>query len=201
MSVMPASVMGTFATSSTTNTPVEIVPSTSSLNHSAVRTMKHAGPKYRPTRITSMLSTGSESLIGRSPLLHLLPPQVPVHDGALAQGLDPRFDLALVSHDDDVEVVGVDVLARDALHVGGGHGGDALGVVDEVVERQAVHEQLPEPRRRGAGRLEVRRQAERDVRLRLGELAVGHGLVPDTAQLLQKLDQRAVGLGGHDRRA
>src|SRR5256886_7529385 len=57
----------------------------------------------------------SSDLIGRPPLLHLPPPQVPVHDGALAQGLDPRFDLALVPHDDDVEVVGVDVLPCDAL--------------------------------------------------------------------------------------
>jgi len=45
MSLTPASVMGTFAASSSTNTPPEIVPSTSSLVHSAVRMMKHAGPK------------------------------------------------------------------------------------------------------------------------------------------------------------
>src|SRR5213082_3883445 len=101
---------------------------------------------------------GSWSFICRSPLLHLLAPEIPVHYGALAQRLDPRFDLALVSYDDDVEVVGINVLPRDPLHVGGRDGVDAIGVMGEVVERQAVHEQLPEPRRRRAGRLEVRRQ-------------------------------------------
>src|SRR5437879_12430433 len=97
----------------------------------------------------------------------LLPPEITVHDPPLVQRLDARLDLTLVAHHHDVEVIRVDVLPRDALHVGGRDGGDAVHVVVVVVERQAEREELAEARRGGARRLEVPGQAQRGRGLRL----------------------------------
>src|SRR5207253_2598132 len=128
------------------------------------------------------------------------PPEIAVHDRPLVQGLDPRLYLTLVAHHDDVEMVRVDVFSRHALHVGAGDGVDPVHVVVVVVERQTEGEELAEPRCGAARGLEVPREAEREIRLGLGELGRRHRLVADPAQLLQKLDEGAVGLGRHDRR-
>src|SRR5437879_7622383 len=114
----------------------------------------------------------------------LLPPEITVHDRSLVQRLDARLDLTLVAHHHDVEVIRVDVLPRDALHVGGRDGGDAVHVVVVVVERQAEREELAESRRGAAGGLEVSRQAEREISFRLGELMRRHRLVKAKACLM-----------------
>src|SRR5437868_4361097 len=110
-----------------------------------------------------------------------LPIRIQEPDLAKIQLPNSRFDLGAIAHDDPHQVIRSNRFLRRSRRVGNRQGADALCIGVEVAVVQPVRHHLLERPLHRTHRLPIAGQREREIRLGLAQLVLGHRLRPQNA--------------------